>query len=77
MEPVSNIEPVRVITNHSLVSLPHSAKEDEKKAQMKTAQTWDPIQADQDPGLQASSARLAVAIATSGTQGRISVERID
>ena len=80
MEPVSNIEPVKVIMNHTL-NLPLSAKdgptEGGRKTQRKIAQTWDPIQADQDPGLQASSARLAVAIATSGTQGRISVERID
>ena len=80
MEPVSNIKPVKMIMNHTL-NLPLSAKdgptERERKAQMKIAQTWDPIQADQDQGLQASSTRLAVATATSGTQGRISVERID
>ena len=78
MEPVSNIEPDRVIMNPSLhLNAKDRPTEDENKAQMKIAQTWDPTQAGQDPGLQAFSARLAVATATSGTQGRISVERID
>ena len=78
MEPVSNIEPVNVIMNRTFYpSAPKTGQLRTKNGTKMIMQTWDPIQADQDPGLQASSARLAVAIATSGTQGRISVERID